>query len=87
MMEQSTVFPTPALLKDGEAWREGQRKWVRVLGTQAQKSHSPGFLASALPPDNCVTLGKSANLLGYFLIWKIGTNRHNFPSKVIVKLK
>lgn len=66
MMEQSTAFPPPALLKDGEAWEGGSEKVVRELGTQAQKSHSPGFLASALPPDNCVTLGKSANLSGIF---------------------
>lgn len=64
MAEQSATFPAPALLNDGEAWEGGSEKTVRVLGTQAQISDSPGFLASALPPDNCVTLGKSANLSG-----------------------
>ena len=51
MTEQSTTFPPCALLNDGEAWEGGSEKVVRVLGTQAQKSDSPGFLASALPPD------------------------------------
>lgn len=45
MMEQSTAFPPPALLKDGEAWEGGSEKVVRVLGTQAPEITQPWVLS------------------------------------------